>query len=274
MKTNNTDPDNDFYILQGTKKKKPFYKKFWFWIALIATFCAIMAACVIIFSHSSLQFQATYVEEPESRHCDALPMSEKCDYAEAIHHEQLIATQSDVNGFHLLVFTLSARRVSLQLGPVDTEDPSILLAVHAANTQASDGKIAGTFVEKGKLLSQGDSPQGYCAIIDGKITIGAAKSAPVLEEVLIHDGYFFRQLPLVVDGMVIDNNSQGKSPRWALCEKEGQVLVIKIDGISLHDFSQTLVEYGVSNAICLGGDEGHGHDIDKSDPMLTYLIYR
>lgn len=284
MKTNKTDSSTDFYILQGTKRKKPLYKRRWFWIMLAAIVCIIIVVCAISLFHAQqrsyeVRLQEMSIESLERQMQANFQLNRRfnsmnddgdetdSDYGEMTTDYEDIADfsngpitmrQIQINGHQLRVFTLPAGQLSMQVEPVDTGDYSILLAFSAANVSASDGEIVGTFVDEGSLLSLGDSPKGYCAIIQRKTIIGAAKSSPYLEEALYKCGYFFRQLPLVVDGMAIDNKTQGKTLRRALCKKNGKTMVIESPDISLHDFSRALVDYGVSNAIALGGGNSYG----------------
>ena len=68
------------------------------------------------------------------------------------------------------------------------------------------------------------------------------------------NGYFFRQYPLVDNGLLVENELKNKSVRRGLCELEGRVVVVESQTPeSLHDFAQALVDIGVSNAIYLVG---------------------
>ena len=62
----------------------------------------------------------------------------------------------------------------------------------------------------------------------------------------MHNGYFFRQYPLVKDGQVIDNEPKGKSIRRAICDRQGEIFMVETGSIeSFHDFAQALADLGV-----------------------------
>ncbi|MBO2525853.1 MAG: hypothetical protein CW341_09180 [Bacteroidetes bacterium] len=298
MKKDNVELDNEFYFLQGTKKKKTFYKRPLFWIVLI-----LVLLCLVVVVFRAYQNHRWKNHPPETickKYKEYVEPDYDIDYAEEecavveesafdepIYRSEVLVNMTKVNGFSLRIFTLPEEDVSLQVGPVDVDDPSIVLAVRAADIRADNGGIVGTFIDNGKLLSQGVSKKGYCAIIEGKVYIGATENTPYMEEALNHNGYFFRQYPLVVDGMAIDNKPKGRSVRRALCEKGGEILVVECSNISFHDFAQTLVEYGVENAIYLVGSDSYGffrnvnnvrYDFGNPDrnkeTNLTYIICR
>lgn len=65
-----------------------------------------------------------------------------------------------------------------------------ILFFQAADVRADNGKIVGAFVRQGKPLSWGLSKQGYCAIIEGEVTIGVAANSPLFEEATERGGDF------------------------------------------------------------------------------------
>ena len=160
----------------------------------------------------------------------------------------------------------------LSVGTLDAADTSIILAVQAADIRADNLEILGSFVLNGKVLTQGESKKGFCSIIDGKITIGIADKTPLFEEAAKKGGYFFRQYPLVSNGVLVESGPKGKSTRRALCTRSGEVFVaISETSESFHDFSQALVDLGVENAIYLvGGRYAYGWYID-ADGNQTFL---
>ncbi len=127
-----------------------------------------------------------------------------------------------------------------------------ILFFQAADVRADNGNIVGAFVRQGKPLSWGLSKQGYCAIIEGEVTIGVAANSPLFEEATEKGGDFFRQYPLVDNGRIADNELQTRSRRRGLCSVEGRVVVIESrTATTLHDFSAALIKLGVSDAIYL-----------------------
>ncbi len=145
----------------------------------------------------------------------------------------------------------------------DTAD--IVLMWRAADVRADNGKIVGAFVLQGTPISWGLSKRGYCAIIDGEITVGVADNTPLFEEATEHDGDFFRQYPLVDNEEVVDNELKNKSIRRALCEIGGCVLVAETaTPVLMNDFAQALVDVGVTNAIYLIGGNAIGWCVDTN----------
>lgn len=142
----------------------------------------------------------------------------------------------------------------LTVGAPDTETRKALLAFQAADIRADNRKILGAFVLKGKPLAWGLSKKGYCAIIDGQMTIGVADNSPLFEEATEKGGYFFRQYGLVDNGKLVENELKNKTMRKALCDRHGQIFVaVSQTDESMHDFAQALVDLGVDNAIYLVG---------------------
>lgn len=176
-----------------------------------------------------------------------------------------------VNDMKFTILTPRNATPCLSVGDDVLNDSIPVLAVQAAYVRQDNGKIVGAYVLNGELLSKGQAKAGYCAIIDNKISIGVAESTPLLEEALESDGYFFRQYPLVVANQIVENKPKGKSQRKALAELNGNMVVIlSHDRMSFHDFSQSLVDLGVSNAIYLTGSTAYGFAKDRNGNVLTF----
>lgn len=188
----------------------------------------------------------------------------------------------------LVILTPQNAVPSLYVGNDIFADSTVVLAAQAADIRLDNGGIVGTFVLDGNLLSKGQSKSGFCAIVNSRLTIGVAESTPLLEEALESHGYFFRQYPLVVAGQIVENKPQGLALRKALAELNGQtVVVLSRRRITFHEFSQALVDLGVSNAIYLTGANAYGEARDangntfsfgtKSDseqPETNYIVWR
>ena len=78
----------------------------------------------------------------------------------------------------------------------------------------------------GEPLSWGLSKKGYCAIIDGRVTIGMAENSPLFEQATEQGGYFFRQYPSVANGVMVENRPENASFRRALCNFNGRLCII------------------------------------------------
>ena len=156
----------------------------------------------------------------------------------------------------------STPHLEVGYGVADHRERAILF-FQAADVRADNGGIVGAFVLRGEPLSRGLSKRGYCAIIGDKVTVGVADNSPLFEQATEQNGYFFRQYPLVDNGLLVENELKNKSVRRGLCELEGRVVVVESQTPeSLHDFAQALVDIGVSNAIYLVGSSAVGWCMD------------
>lgn len=191
-------------------------------------------------------------------------------------------------GWPLAVMTPRDATPELALGPEALADSTAVLVVQAADVRGDNGQVVGAYVLGGDLLSKGRSKAGFCAIIDGKPTIGVADNTPYLEQAIETGGDFFRQYPLVVSGQAVDNRLQSTSLRKALAELDGEtVVVMSRDKMTLNQFAEALVDLGVSNAIYLVGSTAYGFARDRyghrldfgipvADPMpnTNYIVWR
>lgn len=188
-------------------------------------------------------------------------------------NEKAFVTVRDttVCGTGLRILTPENATPSLMIGQEALSDSLAVLAVQAADVRADNGKIAGTYVLKGELLSKGQAKSGFCAIINGELTIGIADATPMLENAIESEGYFFRQYPLVVGGQIVENKPKGKSLRKALAEIDGNISVIlSKEKLTFHDFSQALVDAGVRNAIYLPGSTAAGVYTDREGKRYKF----
>jgi hypothetical protein len=159
-----------------------------------------------------------------------------------------------INDVILSIYIPHNATPELTLGVPNRNDNSIVLAAQAADIRKDNRKILGAFILKGEPLAWGLSKKGYCAIIDGKITVGVSENSPLFEEATEKEGYFFRQYPLVDNGTLVENEPKNKTMRKALCSRAGQCFVVVSESDeSFHDFAQALVDLGVDNAIYLVG---------------------
>lgn len=159
-----------------------------------------------------------------------------------------------INDVRLSVYIPHNATPVLYVGNPDAEARKGILAFQAADIRRDNRKILGAFVLKGQPLAWGLSKKGYCAIIDGRVTVGVSENSPLFEEATEKEGYFFRQYPLVDNGALVENEPKNKTMRKALCSRAGQIIVVVSEtDESFHDFSQALVDLGVENAVYLVG---------------------
>ena len=241
------------------------------WIkAAIAIACTILVG-VLLFSFWPRRTNETAVPvvvfEPENEVVieQEEPVKWLGDYSESIkaYTEHLRDT---INDIPLDIYIPHNAVPELMVGVPDIFDKTIVMATQAADIRADNGKIVGAFVVKGQPLSWGLSKKGYCGIIDGKLTVGVADNSPLFEEATEKGGYFFRQYPLVDNGVLVENEPKGKSIRKALCDRNGEIMIVMSQTPeSFHDFAQALVDMKIDNAIYTVGSTSYGYFRDKFD---------
>lgn len=169
-----------------------------------------------------------------------------------------------IAGHPLRLFIPHHASPRLRVGQPDGKSLQAMMGFQAADIRADNYEILGDFVLAGEQLARGISKKGYCAILDGKITVGVGEDTPLLAETISKGGYFFRQYPLVDNGSPVENKPKNRTVRKALCDRGGQVFVV-FSGLeeTLTEFAQALVALGVDNAIYLvGSDASFGWAVD------------
>ena len=193
-----------------------------------------------------------------------------------------------INNIKLTILTPHGATPTLVVGRNVFADSTLILATQAADIRRDNGGIVCAFVVKGELLSKGEAKAGYCAIINGEITIGVADTTPMLEEALMKDGYFFRQYPLVAGGQLIENKLKGAALRKALADIDGKICIVTSNTkLTMHDFSQVLIDAGARNAIYLVGsytpimykDESETaysirHPLENISENVNFIVWR
>ena len=170
-----------------------------------------------------------------------------------------------INDIPIKIYIPHNAEMSLHIGKINKEDTSIIYTAQAADVRADNGGIVGAFVLKGEPKAWGLSKKGFCASINGQITIGVAENSPLFEKATEQGGYFFRQYPLVSNGKLIENEPKGKSIRRSICDRQGEIFMVETGTTeSFHDFAQALVDLGVDQAIYLVGSSAYGWAIDEN----------
>lgn len=168
-----------------------------------------------------------------------------------------------INDIALRIYIPHNAELSLHIGRMNKQDESVIYTAQAADIRADNGKIVGAFVLAGEPKAWGLSKKGFCAAIDGKVTIGVAENSPLFEQATDTGGYFFRQYPLVDNGVLVENTPKNKSIRRGICDRAGEIFMVEtLYQESFHDFSQALVDLGVDNAIYLVGSTAYGWAVD------------
>lgn len=216
--------------------------------------------------YESADIDSTVVTAPPAQ-----PLAPLGDYSDTLkaYTEHISRT---VNDIPLEIYIPHNAVPRLFVGTPGLDEKNVIFTTQAADIRADNGKIVGAYVLAGKPLSWGLSKKGYCGIIDGKISVGVADNSPLFEEATETGGYFFRQYPLVDNGVMVESALKGKSVRKALCERAGEIFVV-MSGTpeSFHDFSEALVDLGVNNAIYLVGSVSYGYFRDRYDHLA--IIY-
>ena len=176
-----------------------------------------------------------------------------------------------INDIPLRIYIPHNAELSLHVGRMNKEDSTVVYTAQAADVRADNGGIVGAFVLAGEPKAWGLSKQGFCASIDGKVTIGVAENSPLFEQATEKGGYFFRQYPLVDNGVLVENNPKNKSVRRSICDRRGEIFMVEtLSQESFHDFAQALVDLGVDNAIYLVGSNSYGWAIKEDGTLQDF----
>lgn len=236
----------------------------WLWNVMAVAIVAAVVAATIICSrkpgpgNDPVVFDSSIKEKIE-------PLGNYADTTGKAYTEHLELT---INDIPLDIYIPHNAKPSLAIGTPDIFDKNIVLVTQAADIRADNGKINGAYVLAGKPMAWGLSKKGYVGIIDDKITVGVADNSPLFEEATEKGGYFFRQYPLVDNGVLVENEPKGKAIRKAICDRAGEIIVVmSISPESFHDFAQALVDLQVDNAVYLVGSDSYGFFRDKYDHL-------
>lgn len=255
--------DNEIRIISATEPEKNVKKhSFRVWFFIIAGVVILLCAVVFFLFQSSENEPVIYRFAQDEQ---IMAQDENDTNMEGF----TVARDTTLNGSGLLILTPENARPRLIIGTEALNDSNIILATQAADVRGDNGQIAGTFVLDGELISRGEAKAGYCSIINGDITVGVADATPMFEQAVTEKGYFFRQYPLVVGGQIVENKPKGKAIRKAIADLGGKVCVVMSkERLTLHDFSQLLVDLGVRNAVYLVGSSSYGFYIDSEGKKI------
>lgn len=176
-----------------------------------------------------------------------------------------------INDVALEVYVPHNLKPHLRVGEIKPhrDGENAVMALQAADIRADNKEIVSAFVLKGEILAKGSAKLGYCAVIDGKITIGVDEATPLYELAIEREGDFFRQYPLVSHRKVVENNIKNKAFRRALAQIDDRIVVVMTTNQeSLHDFSQALVDMGVETAINLVGGKMISGWVEAIDTLV------
>ena len=257
MKSNKYDIQDTEIRVLGDSSPAP--KRKWGWIILIAALAIGVVASIIAFSCARSQ-EEEGIFEKSARQVIPHPLRGWMQSLDSITDVCVITKDTTINDIPMRLYVPLNMTPRLEVGYKCIDDTTNnMLLFQAADVRADNKKIVGAFVLRGKPLSWGLSKKGYCGIIGNQVTIGVADNSPLFEQATEVGGYFFRQYPLVSEGILVENELKSQSTRRGLCELEGRVVVAEtFTPESLHDFSQALVDLGTTNAIYLVGSSAIG----------------
>lgn len=271
--------DDDFRIIGSTQSEalkvdKSKGKARWY-IYMLAIVICLAAGLTLLLTRAEEPAQEAEVEVV----FDPMPIQQEVpieeeikplgDYDEGDSKAYTEHLRDTINDIPLDIYIPHNAVPELMVGVPDIHDKTIILTTQAADVRADNGKIVGAFVVNGKPLSWGLSKKGYCGIIDGELTVGVADNSPLFEEATEKGGYFFRQYPLVDNGVLVENEPKGKSIRKALCDRNGEIMIVMTQTPeSFHDFAQALVDMKIDNAIYTVGSNSYGYFRDKYEHFV------
>lgn len=256
--------DSEIRIVGSSQKptQKPFP---WGWVVV----GVVLVACLGVilwwqYSKTNAEQESIGVFEQEQPVVQTYPLTEWFASVDSITAVGTVTTDITINDIPLRVYLPLNSVPHLEVGyGVTKKCQNNILFFQAADVRADNGKIVGAFVLQGKPLSWGLSKRGFCAVVDGNVTIGVADNSPLFEKATEEEGDFFRQYPLVDNGRLVENELKNKSIRRALCEINAHIVVVETQSVeSMHDFSQALVDLGAQNAIYLVGSSAMGWAMD------------
>lgn len=262
--------DDEIRIIGDTDSAQPPAKLKWQWIVGAVVVVALIVVLCIYLSihHSELHDEEPAFFEPQGTTITVPPMEEEPRWlgskVDSLARGFCEIRDTTINDIPLRIYIPHNAAMSLHIGRMNQADTTVIFTAQAADIRADNGKIVGAFVLAGEPKAWGLSKKGFCASIDGKVTVGVADNSPLFEEATEKEGYFFRQYPLVADGKLVENNPKNKSVRRAICDRYGEVFMVEsLTQESFHDFSQALVDLGVEQGVYLCGGDAYGWAVEQ-----------
>lgn len=260
--------DDEIRIIgNDTTAPQPPVRRLWGWIVFgLATVVLVIVLVLAIWNGREVaQSDAeTYFEPQPAPAATEVQMPQRLGQkVDSLARGFTEVRDTTINDIPLRIYIPHNAEMTLHVGRLDKRDTTIVYAAQAADIRRDNRKIVGAFVLKGEPLAWGLSKKGYCAVIDGRITVGVADNSPLFEEATERGGYFFRQYPLVDNGLLVENEPKNKSIRRSLCDRGGEIMMVEtLFAESFHDFAQALVDLGADYAIYLVGSTSYGWAVD------------
>lgn len=261
--------DDQIRIVGEGVRREPLSRSVWIIIISIIVFISAGVIALFVSNHEEAVIVELKAPEPALFEPEIAPEPIKHEWiGRKVDSLQVGFTEirdTLINDIPIQIFIPHNAEMTLHIGRMDKEDKSVIYAAQAADVRADNGGIVGAFVLKGEPKAWGLSKKGFCASINGQITIGVAENSPLFEKATEEGGYFFRQYPLVSNGKLVENEPKGKSIRRAICDRQGEIFMIETGTTeSFHDFAQALVDLGVDQAIYLVGSTAYGWAVDEN----------
>ena len=260
--------DDQIRIVGEGVRREPLSRSVWIIIISIIVLISAGVIALFVLNHEEAVIVELKAPEPALFEPEIAPEPIKHEWiGRKVDSLQVGFTEirdTLINDIPIQIFIPHNAEMTLHIGRMDKEDKSVIYAAQAADVRADNGGIVGAFVLKGEPKAWGLSKKGFCASINGQITIGVAENSPLFEKATEEGGYFFRQYPLVSNGKLVENEPKGKSIRRAICDRQGEIFMIETGTTeSFHDFAQALVDLGVDQAIYLVGSTAYGWAVDE-----------
>ncbi|MBS5796146.1 MAG: hypothetical protein KH100_07005 [Dysgonomonas mossii] len=262
MKNNNIQED-EIQILGSTSNNQPKKPNNSSKIIIACIIIAILMTGIIVAIYLSKN-----TEDKIEKTTSTVTVSQENNVKKTSYIEVFEETVNDVP---LYVYVPHNAKVELMLERPDQNDSTIVFATQAADIGIDGESIIGDFVLKGEQIAKGKSKKGFCAIINNEVSIGVDYNTPLLEKTIQKNGYFFRQYPLVANSEIIENKPKGKTIRRAIGKRNNTIVVVESRSReSFFDFSQALVDIGISDAIYLVGGNSFGWYKGKDNAISTF----
>lgn len=259
--------DDEIRVIgNDTTDSQKSHRRLWGWIVLGFSMLVFIVVLLLAVQNDRADAeQDTYFESSSEQPVSEVPVLQRLGRATDSQARGFAEIRdTTINDIPLRLFIPHNAEMSLHIGRLNQQDTTIVYAAQAADVRRDNGKIVGAFVLHGEPLAWGLSKKGFCASIDGKVTVGVADNSPLFEAATEHGGCFFRQYPLVKDGVLIENEPKNKSERRAICDRQGEIFMAEsLSKESFHDFAQALVDLGVNQAVYLVGSNAYGWAVDE-----------
>lgn len=276
MKENKDIPeirDDEIRVIGDSQSGANKNGRAWRWILAVVVLVAGIVSVVLSVRKPE---NTTDLDEPEQEVVRGLYEQEELADSVQSAPAYVEVEELTISGVPVRIFTPIGGKPSLMTGMPDFEDSTIVFIAQAADIRADNMQILGDFVLRGKQIAEGRTKLGWCAIIDGNISIGYDKEPKALQDAISSGGYFFRQYGLIADGKYVKESSRWKysSRRRALCLKDGQCFIVEtLEMETFPRFSYVLEDLDVDAAVYLVGGESYGYGRDRDGEKIEFGIF-